>query len=279
MTDFLNSLAKSFGFDNFQVFAADLGWNLAMAGLTVLGGWLVLKFVIARLIRAMERVDFPDATVRGVIHLLLRWVTILVTAYYVMLSLGVQTTAILGVATGSALAIGLAMQGTLSNVASGIMLLVLRPISVGHYIQGGGHEGTVVNLGIFYTTIKTIEKYQISIPNSTLFGSAIINMSANPVLTGRLAIGVSYDADLDQVKTLLVEAVKAIPGVRKSPEPQVLVQDLAASAINLEVRFDAARDDLWPTVRAARQEAKAVLDAHGIEIPFPQTTIHMRQPD
>lgn len=272
-------IAKQFGFDSLNELFFGVAWSLGEAILIILIGWFALRFLVAQVVRWLERLQFPDPTVRGVIALLLRWAIILFTSYYVMLALGVQATAIIAVITGSALAIGLAMQGTLSNVASGLMLLILRPISVGDYINGGGHEGTVVTLGIFYTTIDTLEKYRVSIPNSALFGSAIINYSTNPVMTGRLLIGVSYDADLDQVAEILTKTAKQTSGVLPNPEPNVLVQDLADSAVNLEVRFDAKREDLWPTLRHLRQASKVALEAEGIEIPFPQTTVHYRPND
>ncbi len=276
MSEFLNALANQAGFDTFAELIAQIGWNLGEVALIIFIGWIALRFLVAQVVKTLERLKFPDPTVRGVIALLLRWGIILFCSYYSMLALGVQATAIIAVITGSALAIGLAMQGTLSNVASGLMLLILRPVSVGDYITGGGHSGTVVTLGIFYTTIDTLEKYRVSIPNSSLFGSAITNYSTNPIMTGRLMIGVSYEADLDQVSTILVKTAKATSGVLTTPEPSVLVQDLADSAVNLEVRFDAKREDLWPTLRTLRQAAKVALEAEGIEIPFPQTTVHYR---
>lgn len=274
MNDFLVSLSKHFGFQTIAELATDIGWRLLAAAFVILLGWLALRYLIVWVTRALERARFPDPTVRGVIRLVLRWAVILTTCFYVMLALGVQTTAILGLVTGSALAIGLAVQGTLSNVASGLMLLILRPISVGDYIQGGGHEGTVVTIGIFYTAIDTLEKFRVSIPNSALFGDAIVNLSKNPIMTGRLMLGVAYDADLSLVSKLLIESTSAVQHVL--PTPQVLVQDLADSAVTLEVRFDAEREHVWAALRAARIAAKETLDANGIEIPFPQTTIHYR---
>ena len=276
MSDFLNSLARQISFDSFADLIAQVGWNLGEVALVILVSWIALRFFVGQIGKGLNRLKFLDQTVQGAITLLLRWAISLLAAYYVMLALGVEATAILAVITGSALAIGLAMQGTLANVASGLMLLILRPISVGDYIRGGGHEGTVVALGIFYTTVDTLEKYRVSIPNRTLFGSAIINMSANPIMTGRLRISVSYDADLDQVSRILVDTAKGTEGVLTTPEPLVLVQDLAESAVSLEVRFDAKCSDLWPTVRALRQASKVALEAEGIEIPFPQTTVHYR---
>ena len=276
MNQALTSLAEYYGYASFEALGIDVGWRLLITTLIILAGWLAMRFMVRAVTATLERAQFPDATVRGVIALLLRWAVILLTGFYAMRSLGVEATAILGIVTGSALAIGLAMQGTLSNVASGIMLLILRPISVGDYMAGGGHEGTVVTVGIFYTTIDTLERYRISIPNSALFGAAIINYSKNPVMTARLLIGVAYDANLDQVKHILIAAMRGVEGVRQTPEPSVLIQDLADSAVNLEVRFEAKREVYWPTLRAARQAAKEALDAAGIEIPFPQTTVHYR---
>ena len=276
MDQLLKSFAAYFEFASFAALMSDLGWRLIITSLIVFAGWLAMRFVIVWVTKALERAKFPDATVRGVIALLLRWVIILVTAFFAMQAIGVEATAILGIVTGSALAIGLAMQGTLSNVASGLMLLILRPLSVGDYIEGGGHAGTVVSVGIFYTAIDTLEQFRISIPNSALFGSAIINYSKNPVMTARLMIGVAYDADLDLVRDVITKTVAGLDGVLPSPAPNVLIQDLADSAVNLEVRFDSRRELYWPTVRAARKACKEALDAAGVEIPFPQTTVHYR---
>ena len=276
MTQGLNAMANFFGFEDFEVMAALLGWSAGQVLLTLLLAWVTRRFLIANVIATMERAQFPDATVRGVIGLVLNWLTFLAADYYIMLSLGIQTTAFLGILTGSALAIGLAMQGTLSNVASGLMLLMLRPFVVGEYISGGGYDGTVVSLGIFYTTVDTIEQYRVSIPNSTLFGSAIINYSRNPVMTGRLVVSVAYDSDLDEAQAVLIAAGTQVAGVLQDPAPRIFVQNLAASSVDLEIRFSAKGEDIWAASRAYRKAAKEALDQAQIEIPFPQQTVHYR---
>ena len=274
--EFLNWITSTFDTDSLTSLVQVWIWKISRASLVALLAWAALRFVQHRIIGAMARADFPDTTVREVIRIVLRWVIILLATYYAMLIIGVKTTAIVGIITGSALAIGLAVQGTLSNVAAGLMLLILRPISVGEYIVAAGHEGTVITLGIFYTTIDTIEKYRISIPNSALFGSAIVNYSRNPVMTGRLNIGIAYSADLDQARQILIDAGKDVQGVLQDPQTEVLVQDLGDSAVILEIRFSAKGEDIWAATRAYRQAAKVALDQAGIEIPFPQTTVHYR---
>ena len=274
--EFLNWITSTFDTDSLTSLVQVWVWKISRASLVALLAWVALRFVQHRIIGAMERADFPDTTVREVIRIVLRWAIILLATYYAMLIIGVKTTAIVGIITGSALAVGLAVQGTLSNVAAGLMLLILRPISVGEYIVAAGHEGTVITLGIFYTTIDTIEKYRISIPNSALFGSAIVNYSRNPVMTGRLNISIAYSADLDQARQILIDAGKDVQSVLQDPETEVLVQDLGDSAVILEIRFSAKREDIWVATRAYRQAAKVALDQAGIEIPFPQTTVHYR---
>lgn len=276
MNDFFTETALYFGFDNFKSLTLYLGWSLGQVSLTIFLAWIARRILVRSIVGAMERSNFPDATVRGVIRLLLNWGVVIIASYYVMLAIGIQTTAFLGILTGSALAIGLAMQGTLSNVASGMMLLILRPFAVGEYISGAGHDGTVISLGIFYTTIDTIEQYRISIPNSALFGSPITNYSRNPVMTGRLVVGVAYDSDLDSVQEVLIKAGKDVEGVLDDPAPRIFVQNLAASSVDLEIRFSANGEDIWAASRAYRKAAKEALDKAGIEIPFPQQTVHYR---
>ena len=177
------------------------------------------------------------------------------------------------VAPTQRLAIGLALQGTLSNVASGIMLLLLRPFSVGDWVESNGISGTVREIGLFSTQIDTFENVFISVPNSSIWSSTIVNNSRHTVRRMDLDIGIGYDSDLDVVEKALL-SLSEDDRVLADPEPVFLVVDYADSAIVVRLRLYAQYDDFFALSWDLKRRLKPLLDAHDIEIPFPQRVVH-----
>ena len=188
--------------------------------------------------------------------------------------IGVQTTSFIAILGAAGLAVGLALQGSLSNFASGVLIIALRPFKAGEFIEAAGTAGSVDSVQIFATTLTTPDNKVVIIANSAILAGNIVNYSRMPTRRVDLMIGVSYSADLAKTKTVLETIVKANAGVLETPAPQIAVAELGDSSVNLVVRPWVNSADYW-TVRFELMEAiKNGLDEAGIEIPFPQMDIH-----
>ena len=186
---------------------------------------------------------------------------------------GVQTTSIIAVLGAAGLAIGLALQGTLSNVASGIMLLLLRPFSVGDWIETNSISGTVREIGLFATQIDTFDNVYITVPNSSIWSETIINNSRHRIRRMDVDIGIGYTSDLNEVEKALM-TLATDKRILLDPEPQFLVVDYADSAIVVRLRLYAQYENFFALNWDLKRRLKPLLDAHNIEIPFPQRVVH-----
>ena len=189
--------------------------------------------------------------------------------------LGVETTSIAAVIAAAGLAVGLALQGSLSNLAAGVMIVLFRPFRVGDFIDAAGTSGTVEDLNIFTTTLKTTDNKAVIIPNSKITDGNITNFSANPTRRIELTFGIGYDDDLKATKKLLQKLVKADKRILKEPEPFVAVSELADSSVNFIVRVWVERADFGAVKHDLLEKVKLEFDKAGISIPYPQQDIHI----
>jgi small conductance mechanosensitive channel len=192
--------------------------------------------------------------------------------------LGVQTSSIVAILGASALAIGLALQGSLSNLSAGVILMVTRPFKIGDYIEAGGDSGVVELISLLATTLKTVDNKKIIVPNSKLIGGSITNYTAEEIRRIDLTVGVSYDSNLKTVRDVLMDEIVKDQRVLKDPAPFVGVVEMADSSVNLVVRPWVKTSDYWDVFFALNESLKLRLDAEGIPIPFPQTDIHLYKP-
>lgn len=255
-------------------------------GLDVLGaiailiiGWWFAARAKSWTARAMEKTGKIDAMLTGFLSNMVRYVIIVVTVLAVLDRFGVETTSFVAIVGAAGLAIGLALQGTLSNVAAGVMLLFFRPFKVGDYIEGGGHAGTVKTVGLFVTHASTPDNVEIIIPNSQLWGSAIKNYSYNPKRRVDFVFGIGYEDDIDKAMGLIREIVSADERTHADPEPFIVVSNLGDSSVDLTVRIWTDAANYWPlkfdTIKAVKQR----FDAEGVSIPFPQRDVHLYKAD
>ncbi|MFC1530568.1 mechanosensitive ion channel family protein [Gemmatimonadota bacterium] len=191
--------------------------------------------------------------------------------------LGVETASLAVVLGAAGLAIGLALQGTLSNFASGIMLMFFRPIKIDDVVEVGGVLGTVAEVGIFSTRINTADNIQIVVPNSNVYGQTIKNYSANETRRVDLVMGIHYDDDIGLAIETLRGVLRADERVLTEPEPVLVVGELADSSVNILVRPWCARDDYWALKWDLTWRCKEELERAGITIPFPQRDVHLFQ--
>ena len=193
----------------------------------------------------------------------------------VLQQFGIQTASVIAALGAAGLAIGLALQGTLQNIAAGVMLLFLRPFKIGDYIDTGSASGTVQEIGLFATELKTIDGLYLLAPNSSVWGSEITNYSYHTKRRFDLTVGIGYDDDIDLAMNTLEEIVRTDSRVLDDPEPFLFVSNLGDSAVEVVARIWIPTSDWWPTSRDLTKKAKQTFDEKGLSIPFPQRDLHI----
>ncbi len=239
----------------------------------VVGRW-VAKALTNVLVKMMEKAKIDKTLVsfsRNIAYTLML-VFVIIAA---LGQLGVETTSIAAVIAAAGLAVGLALQGSLSNLAAGVMIVLFRPFKVGDFIDAAGTSGTVDDLNIFTTTLKTLDNKSVIVPNSKITDGNITNFSANSTRRIDLTFGIGYDDDLKAAKKLLMKIVKADKRVLKDPEPFVAVSELADSSVNFVVRVWVERTDFAAVKHDMLEKVKLEFDAAGISIPYPQQDLHL----
>lgn len=189
--------------------------------------------------------------------------------------LNVKTTSFIAILGAAGLAVGLALQGSLSNFASGVLMLIFKPFKVGDFVEGGGTTGAVREIGIFTTVIDTPDNKKTIVPNSKLMGDNIVNYTANESRRVDLTAGISYEDDIDAARAAISEVLKEIPQILETPAPDVFVSEMADSSVNFAVRPWCRPADYWAVYFAVTEAIKKKFDAKGISIPFPQRDVHL----
>lgn len=245
-------------------------------------GAIIVLFVgvwICRLIRKFVRrlmiTRSVDITIQNFVNELLRWVLYIILFLTVIQKIGVPVSSFLGALAAAGVAIGLALQGSLSNFAGGIMLLILKPFRIGDSIEAKGHIGTVERIGMFYTTLIKFGNERVIIPNGPLFSDNIINYSQNPTRRHNIIVGIGYGSDLKKAKEILYRLAKECPTALQEPPAVVYVEELADSSVNLSLRIWSNTENYLETRFYLIEQIKLTFDKEGIEIPFPQRDVHI----
>jgi len=191
--------------------------------------------------------------------------------------LGIKTTSLLGMLAAAGLAIGLALKDSLSNFASGVMIVIFRPFKLGDLVEVAGQTGKVEEIKIFSTFIITTDNKLVIIPNGQITSDPIVNHSAKPERRVDIAMGVGYDDDLKQARSIMMKAMEAHPLVLENPAPSLLMTELADSSVNFSVRPWAKTEDFWTVYGELLETFKVELEAGGCNIPYPQTDVHLHQ--
>ena len=189
--------------------------------------------------------------------------------------LGIQTASFIAVLAAAGLAIGLALQGSLSNFAAGVLMIIFKPFKVGDFIEGGGVAGTVEEIQIFTTQLKTPDNKTIIVPNSKIAGDNITNYTVKGTRRVDFVFGIGYDDDIDNARRIIEEIIAQDERVLKDPAPMVAVSELADSSVNFTTRAWTSTDDYWSFYFDTTEKVKKQFDAEGISIPFPQRDIHV----
>ncbi|WP_028574420.1 mechanosensitive ion channel family protein [Desulfonatronovibrio hydrogenovorans] len=253
-------------------------WGLkAVAALTIfIVGRIAAKILRNTLRKALHRINVDEMLVSFASNI--AYVLLLIVVIIAALNqLGVQTTSFIAILGAAGLAVGLALQGSLANFAAGVMIIIFRPFHVGDFIDAGGSTGTVEEIEIFTTKMKTPDNKLIIIPNSQITSGSITNFSAKDTRRIDLVIGVSYSDDLGKVKSVLESILNDDQRILKDPAPTIGVLALADSSINFAVRPWVKSADYWTTLFDLNKIIKERFDQEGISIPFPQQDVHLHQ--
>ncbi|MEP6830064.1 MAG: mechanosensitive ion channel domain-containing protein [Rhizomicrobium sp.] len=246
-----------------QLLLVDGGVRFLVAIAILVVGWMLATYVKRWVMAGLEHLPI-DLTLKPLLGSLFRYAVLILTFILVLGQFGVQTTGLIAVMGAAGLAIGLALQGTLSNVAAGVMLLVLRPFRVGQFVEINNRQGTVREIGLFTTVLVTRDAVYVSIPNSSVFGTTIINYTREPRRRIDFTVPVDVINDVETVEKILVEALAANTHVLKHPEPSVGVSSLQEYTMVMFVRGHVVSSDYWEAMASIQKDVKSAMDKAGV---------------
>ena len=241
--------------------------------LLFIGLW-VIKFIVKYVGKLFEKKDY-DETLEVFTLNALRWGLRIMLFVLVITQLGVQSASLVAAIGAAGLAIGLAMQGSLSNLAGGVLIIILKPFKIGDWIEAQGVSGSVVEISLFYTKLDTFGNQLAILPNGDLSNNNIINYSSNGTRKENMGFGISYDDDLKKAKEVLRKLVEEQDDVLKDPAPQIIVSELGADSVNFSVRYYAENSKFWDLHWFMIEEGKIRLEEAGMTIPYPQRDVYL----
>ena len=250
--------------------------NIVAAIAIVIIGMIVAR-IVSNTVNRLMLARKIDATVADFLSALVRYGIIAFTLIAALGRVGVQTASVIAVLGAAGLAVGLALQGSLSNLAAGVLLVMFRPFRAGEYVDLGGVAGTVLNVQIFSTTMRTVDGKIVVIPNGKIIAGNIINFSREPVRRNEFIIGVAYDSDIDLVKKILTDIIQSEDRILKDREMTVRLNELGASSINFVVRVWSNSSDLQSVYWDVLERIKREFDANGISFPHPQMDVNFKR--
>jgi small conductance mechanosensitive channel len=260
--------------ETIQTTGVEFAINLLAATAIFLAGRVVAR-LLTRGLRSLMQRQKADPILETFVCNLVYWALMAFVIIAAITKLGVQTASLIALIGAAGLAVGLAMQGSLANFAAGVLIVMFRPYRVGDWIEAAGIAGTVEEVQILTTTLKTADNKRITVPNGQIMDSIITNYSANSTRRIDLVVGVSYDDDIDKVRETLKELVQADERIHQDPSPQIVVAELADSSVNFYVRPWVATADYWPVRFDLTEKIKKRFDEVGIRIPYPQRDVHI----
>ena len=260
--------------DSLIEIGSSISISLLMALAILIIGRQLVKLILRLITVALEKSNVED-TVRIFVTNLLNTLLMILVFIAAINQLGIETTSIIAVLGAAGLAIGLALQGSLSNFAAGILIVIYRPYKVGDYIEAGNYAGTVKDIQIFSTVLKTPDNKIVVVPNGSIMNGSIVNYSDQDTRRIDLIIGCSYEDDIDKVRSVLEDILKKEKRVLKDPKPQIAVTELADSSVNFIFRPWVKRVDYLPVYYSLLEEVKTRFDKEGISIPYPQSDVHI----
>ena len=276
----MNEITDAVGFDwaalwdTVKVGGVEFGIKVLIALVIFLVGRVIAR-MIARGLRKVMQAQSVDKILETFVSNLVYWAVMIFVIIAAINQVGIQTTSLIAIMGAAGLAVGLALQGSLSNFAAGVLIVVFRPYRVGDFVEAAGISGVVLQVQILTTILKTGDNKQIIVPNSQIMGSIITNYSANDTRRVDMVVGVSYDDDLDKVRATLEELIAADDRILEDPAPMIAVSELADSSVNFVVRPWVKTADYWGVMFDLTEAIKKRFDQEGISFPFPQQDVHL----
>lgn len=250
------------------------GPKVLLALLVLIVGLWVIKMMVNAMGKALKKRDVDPGLIpflRGLFGALLKVVLVV----SVISMVGVETTSFVAIIGAAGLAVGLALSGTLQNFAGGVIILIIKPFKVGDFLDAQGYTGTVNEIQIFNTILKTPDNKTVIIPNGPLSTGPMVNFSTEPTRRVDLSFGIGYTDDIDKAKEILMRLMKEDDRVLSDPEPTVTVAQLADSSVNFNVRPWVKAGDYWGLYWDMQERVKKTFDGEGVSIPFPQMDVHL----
>ncbi len=272
--DFISNLDQEQVVDLAQTYLVPV----AIALVVLLIGLFIAGWTRRMVVKASTKAKV-ETTLAKFFGSLAKWGVMILTGIVILGILGIETASFAVVLGAAGFAIGMAMQGSLGNLAAGVMLLIFRPFKVGQVVSVGGVTGKVDEIDLFTTTLDTPDNRRFIVPNGTVFGATIENISFHATRRVDVAVGTDYGADLAKTREVLMQAAQALPAGMKDPEPAIFLGDLGDSSIGWSVRVWVNADDYWPSKQELTKLVKEHLDNAGIGIPFPQMDVHLDKLD
>lgn len=261
-------------FDVIQQILLDFGINVITALIVLYFGFKVVDKLKTLVSNKLEQSDIEKSLqsfIASIFNVLLK-IIIIITAVSMV---GIEVTTFVALIAAMGFAIGLALQGSLANFAGGVLILTLKPFRVGDYIEAAGHAGTVHEIQVFYTVLNTPDNKKITIPNANLSNSSAVNYSAYDTRRLDFTFGVGYEADIDQVKSVLYQIAASHELIFEDPQPQVMLAEHGDSALFFYLRVWCRSENYWPLKFELMEKVKKEFDAAGINIPYPQMDVHL----
>jgi len=262
--------------DYINLYIIPWAFNLVSALIVFVVGRWIAKLVVKALSKVMQRADVDETLVNFLGNVL--YVALLIVVIIAALDrLGVNTTSVLAVFATAGLAVGLALKDSLSNFAAGVMLIIFKPFKVGDFVEAGGSAGTVEEIRIFNTIMKTPDNREITVPNGQVYSGTIINVTARDTRRIDLVFGIGYEDDFKKARDLVWEVIRSDERILKDPEPTVVFLELADSSVNFAVRPWVKTSEYWDVRADVLEKVKQAFDNNNISIPFPQRDVHLYQ--
>ncbi len=251
------------------------GLNVVGAVAILIVGWTAAGWAKRGVAKGIKKTGKVDEMIRDFLSSAVRYAILIFTVLAVLSRFGIETTSFVALLGATGLAIGLAMQGALSNVAAGVMILFFRPFKVGDFIEGAGQSGTVKSVSLFLTYLSTPDNVEIIVPNTQLWNAAIKNYSFNSTRRLDLVFGIGYGDDVDQAMGIISDIIDGDERCQKDPEPVVVVGNLGENSVDITVRIWCIGGDYWKLKWHMLKTVKQAFDKNGISIPYPQRDVHL----
>jgi len=251
-----------------------IGQPVALAIVLIIAVIFTAGWIKRLTLKACRKADVEETLARFLSNMV-RYLVLFAGGIAILGTLGIETTSFAAVLAAAGFAIGMALSGMLGNVAAGVMLLFFRPFKVGDVVSAGGVTGKVTEIGLFTTAFDTPDNRRIIVPNGSVFGGTIENVSFHDTRRVAISVGTDYGADIDKTREILLAAAKATPDILQDPEPAIVLTGLGGSSIDWSVRVWVNAGDFWPVTDQLTRDVKVALDNAGIGIPFPQMDVHI----